>query len=310
MARSLRTKVLSREGELEALNEQLRGLHARIEKDKYVKANLEFDVRRKGNASSWKNVYKFQGLDFPTLHLLNDPNRPLWVAQPQYFVSRSFSPLPVSNHPVLQAAWQCLGSDGFDAQATIVRRCQLLVLSELRKEFQVSPEEIARFLAPYVPESQRPSFLTYVKSLLRAAARYDVWESDLGLGVVVVLGKVLPRDFWEWRVPKSGQAHDKVIDYLLGTPLPVLAAQNKDLRDAVINHLEATVQGAVATYAVQVSNLLWNDGLANAALDEQLVYSASSSRLLLPDPHQANEPLTNDHVGDPIDSARVFDEMV
>jgi hypothetical protein len=184
------------------LNEQLRGIYDKLHNDKILKKALEFEVRRKGSRSSeWENVYNFNGLDFETLNILHHPHRPLWVQQPEHFVSFSNVPAWVANHPAVQMGCQLLALGKVGARDAILRRAHMVVFEELCKEFNISIEALAGQLAPCMTlppdwdNNQRQKKVVDEVGLWRkAGSRYAVWQNDLGTGIIVVMGTGLGHD--------------------------------------------------------------------------------------------------------------------
>jgi hypothetical protein len=97
---------------------------------------------------------------------------------------------------------------------------------------------------------------------------------------------------WEQRVPKSGSVHDAVVTILNDKGLRQYAACQKDLRNAVVNYLQASIQAATVAYHVQ-SNHLWNQAISTTTYPppdgDGLAYDLNSSRLLLPNENRADE---------------------
>ena len=117
---------------------------------------------------------------------------------------------------------------------------------------------------------------------------------------------------WEQRVPKSGSVHDIVVTILNDKGLRQYAACQKDLRNAIINYLQSSVQAATVAYHVQ-SNNLWNQAISTVTYQppdgDMLAYDLNSSRLLLPNENRADETfVTCNQVG--ADGTEVFSEDV
>ena len=200
------TALGSREEELLALNTQLKQLRTRIEKNGYLKQNLEFRVVPKSTEKArWKRVYNFTSLDFPTTLLLSDPNRDLWVSRPELFTFTSKPSQYVSPNPVFQLAWQCFQLDGADARTAILRRCHFLAYSNLQSRFRVQDEEVMTFMTQFVAPGYWDGLKTYVVNKQRAGSRYAVWEQDIGSGAIVVMGSTLGHDLFVPFSPLPGK---------------------------------------------------------------------------------------------------------
>jgi hypothetical protein len=108
---------------------------------------------------------------------------------------------------------------------------------------------------------------------------------------------------WEQNVPKSGHTHDRVVDILNRRGLTGYAANQKDLRNAVVGYLGRWAYSAATNYHVQSMNL-WNQAQALSNViypppdGDVLDYNSNSSRPLLPYENRADVTfVTGDRVG-------------
>lgn len=172
------------------VNWQLAYLFDLIEQNKGLKKEVDFTLQPKRQRRSGRlSATEFE-LDDESLDLLNpdNPNRMLWLIQPQHFVSFQFSPSPLTFHPVVQTVWQCLLLGDTNAQMTIVRRCHYVALDQLQKSFRLSAGEIAGVLAPFLPRVSMNDLVARIELVLKRGSRYAVWENDFGEGTVAAMG--------------------------------------------------------------------------------------------------------------------------
>jgi len=175
---------------VEQVNWQLAYLFDLIEQNKDLKKEVDFTLQPKRQKRSGGHSATEFELDDESLDLLkpDHPDRTLWLMQPQHFVSFHFSPRPLTFHPVVQTAWQCLLLGDINAQMTIVRRCHYVALDQLQKSFRLSAREIAGVLAPFLPRASMNNLVGRIELVLKRGSRYAVWENDFGEGTVATMG--------------------------------------------------------------------------------------------------------------------------
>lgn len=170
------------------VNNQLSSIFKLLQDDKDLKKNVNFRLEPKQRRQGARVSADDFELDDDTLDLLDHEDRPLWVAEPKYFVWFSFTPDVITSHPVAQTAWHCLTLNGTGAQAAIIRRCHYVALDYLQKKFRLSARDIAALLVQRMPRLTMDQLEEQLELILRRGSRYAAWEKDFGEGAVAVMG--------------------------------------------------------------------------------------------------------------------------
>ncbi|MCJ1477232.1 hypothetical protein MMC13_005903 [Lambiella insularis] len=235
MAPSQQQQLAAPEFGIAKINATLAQVYQHLDSNPAWKSKLDYVVSRKGQAARLQKIFEFQGPDIDTLVLLHQ-YRETWTTHPMNFALCGLGESATSNHPVLQAALHCLALEQRNAWATMLRRCQCMVLSTLQKLYRMTPEDVAAGLAPIHESYRGEKLATKVKYLLDAGSKYDWLEQQLGRGVTFVLGKTISDDTWEKRLPKFGkqESSQAVLEHLKSTGIIELAAQYRHMRDAII----------------------------------------------------------------------------
>ena len=218
------------------INVTLAEAYEQLDANPAWKSKVDYVVSRKGQATRIAKIFDYQGPDIDTFVLLIQ-YREMWKTEPVTFVSFGMGQVTTSNHPVLQAALNCLSSEQHDAWSTMLRRCQCMVLSALQKLYRMTPENVAVGLEELVDVPYRgKELLEKVKSLLDAGSKYDWLEQQLGRGVTFVLGKMIKDQTWEKHLHKFGKDDSSraALKHLASTGISELAAQHRDMRNAII----------------------------------------------------------------------------
>jgi len=179
----------------EEINQILEEIHRRVATDKALKKSINFTVKPKtSDSTEWQKVYEYCGPDPDTVGLLQRHSS-IWQQDPGQFVTVSTQAVHYP-HPVVYVAGKCMQLDSNEAWMVILRRCSCRVLSYLQKTYKMPAEQIAQHLhaSPWAVSYSRDELVEKIKQLTDAGSRYELWEQDLGVGALFVLGRQLPRE--------------------------------------------------------------------------------------------------------------------